>query len=231
MSPWSSVQPGTRTKRTHTGWWRAARRRANASVGAMLRPVTRRAMAGSNDLMSSRTRSVASSSSSLARAPRYPDVSSAVWRPRSFAPARTARVNAGLQQWLASGDGQPAAGGADESPVLARPGPARRLRSSAARSASEPGVRVVAVHAAQRAARGEHDEPGTRTVDARGQVPGVHRPSDLGQVSWRLPQARGGHGHRHTDPWKVRLTTSSCCSRVSRMKLTAYPETRIVSCG
>src|SRR3954464_9285419 len=32
-------------------------------------------------------------------------------------------------------------------------------------------------------------------------------------------------------PWKVRFTTSSCCSRVSRTKCTAYPETRIVRLG
>src|ERR1700758_2154302 len=32
-------------------------------------------------------------------------------------------------------------------------------------------------------------------------------------------------------PWNVRLITSICCSRVSRTKLTAYPETRIVRLG
>ena len=40
----------------------------------------------------------------------------------------------GLQQRLASGDGQPPAGGADAIAGTARPGPARRPRSSAARS-------------------------------------------------------------------------------------------------
>ena len=37
--------------------------------------------------------------------------------------------------------------------------------------------------------------------------------------------------HVLTPPWNVRLITSICCSRVSRTKFTAYPETRIVSCG
>src|SRR5262249_39028609 len=32
-------------------------------------------------------------------------------------------------------------------------------------------------------------------------------------------------------PWNVRLITSICCSRVSRTKFTAYPETRIVRWG
>ena len=34
-----------------------------------------------------------------------------------------------------------------------------------------------------------------------------------------------------TSPWNVRLMTSICCSRVSRTKFTAYPETRIVRLG
>src|SRR6185369_15751863 len=36
--------------------------------------------------------------------------------------------------------------------------------------------------------------------------------------------------HRHS-PWNVRLITSICCSRVSRTKFTAYPETRMVRLG
>src|SRR3954462_4194027 len=35
----------------------------------------------------------------------------------------------------------------------------------------------------------------------------------------------------HKLPWNVRFTTSRCCSGVRRTKLTAYPETRMVSCG
>lgn len=35
----------------------------------------------------------------------------------------------------------------------------------------------------------------------------------------------------YTDSWKVLLITSSCCSRVSRLKFTAYPETRMVKVG
>lgn len=38
-------------------------------------------------------------------------------------------------------------------------------------------------------------------------------------------------GPAQREPWKVRLMTSSCCSRVRRTKFTAYPETRMVSCG
>src|SRR5262245_2873404 len=37
--------------------------------------------------------------------------------------------------------------------------------------------------------------------------------------------------HGDQAPWNVRLMTSICCSRVSRTKFTAYPETRMVSCG
>ena len=72
--------------------------------------------------------------------------------------------------------------------------------------------------------------------------------SSSGPVGIRGPTARGGAiaaggraavgGHldgrsawRSEAPWKVRESTSSCCSRVSRTKFTAYPETRIVSCG
>src|SRR4051812_32660243 len=41
----------------------------------------------------------------------------------------------------------------------------------------------------------------------------------------------GFGGHRGQAPWNVRLITSICCSRVRRTKFTAYPETRMVSCG
>src|SRR5947209_19657068 len=43
--------------------------------------------------------------------------------------------------------------------------------------------------------------------------------------------SRGGFGHSASDPWNVRLITSICCSRVSRTKFTAYPETRMVRFG
>ena len=39
------------------------------------------------------------------------------------------------------------------------------------------------------------------------------------------------HGAPYIEPWKVRFITSSCCSFVSLTKLTAYPDTRTVSCG
>src|SRR5204862_3878302 len=37
--------------------------------------------------------------------------------------------------------------------------------------------------------------------------------------------------HDDHAPWKVRLMTSICCSRVRRTKFTAYPETRMVRLG
>ena len=59
-----------------------------------------------------------------------------------------------------------------------------------------------------------------------------------------LPQKQQGTGsgsrdlsclyHFHMNymrSWKVLAMTSSCCSLVSLIKFTAYPETRIVSCG
>jgi hypothetical protein len=141
----------------------------------------------------------------------------------------------GLQQRLTPGNGQPAARGADEPAVPCgqgeQVGGAHPLPVPAV-----PGVRVVAVHAPQRAARGEYDKPGAGAVDAGGYVPGMHGTGDLGRRRSRLSSREhaswfddGGHGH--ADSWKVRLTTSSCCSLVSRTKFTAYPETRIVSCG
>ena len=86
---------------------------------------------------------------------------------------------------------------------------------------------------------------GQPAVNTTNRVPGPSTPVEMsqectepvtvagvGRPGGRLPQAGGAGGrHGHTEPWKVRFTTSSCCSRVSRTKLTAYPETRIVSCG
>ena len=75
-----------------------------------------------------------------------------------------------------------------------------------------PGVRVLAVQAAQRAAGEEQHEPGARAVDAGGDVPGVNR--GLPGVVARSPGS-------HIALWKVREMTSRCCSGVSRTKLTA----------
>src|SRR5690242_213182 len=58
----------------------SARRRAKASVGGSRTPVRRRYSARSHDLMSSNTRSAAANRSASARAPRYPEVSSAAAR-------------------------------------------------------------------------------------------------------------------------------------------------------
>ncbi len=91
----SSVSPGTRTNRIHIGLPRSERRRANSRVGATSPPVTRRYSAGSHDLMSSNTKSVSSSMASVARAPRNPDVSTAVCRPRDFTSCSSSPAKAG----------------------------------------------------------------------------------------------------------------------------------------
>ena len=46
----------------------------------------------------------------------------------------------------------------------------------------------------------------------------------------RLDAMNATSGH-YKVVWKVRAITSSCCLRLRRVKLTAYPETRMVSCG
>src|SRR5688572_9462788 len=62
-------------------------------------------------------------------------------------------------------------------------------------------------------------------------------PGEIGAEFKRAPGfegdglLRGYCAHDGYDPWSVRLMTSSCCSRVSRTKFTAYPETRIVRLG
>ena len=76
----------------------------------------------------------------------------------------------------------------------------------------------------RRAALCEHPESGARTVHTGGDVPGVHRPGHRpGDPPWtgaaRHAARRGGDVHDVS--WKVRLITSSCCSRVRRVKWTA----------
>ena len=67
-----------------------------------------------------------------------------------------------------------------------------------------PGVRVMTVQAAELAAGQEEDQPDARPVSRRATL-------------YRMQVATVAH----IAPWKVRLITSSCCSRVSLMKFTA----------
>src|SRR5215468_8459460 len=114
-----------------------------------------------------------------------------------------------------------------------------------------PGIGIVAIGATKQAARHEQHDPQSRPIVTRGRFVGVGvAEGAFGVVAQfafvrrvgrnpdvQIVPAAGFEGaelrHRsaHTCPWKVRLMTSICCSRVSRTKFTAYPETRIVSCG
>src|SRR5699024_4460360 len=105
-----------------------------------------------------------------------------------------------------------------------------------------PGIGIVAVLAAQYTAGQEQGHARTGTIHGCHQFPGVHRTdvasSHGGKGCCAVLAAggggdsRGGHGFfLYSAPWKVRLRTSICCSRVRRTKLTAYPETRMVNCG
>ena len=105
-----------------------------------------------------------------------------------------------------------------------------------------PGVGVVAVGAAEQAARDEQHHAQARSVVARRRLVGmdvaefallvvakfafvrrVGRKPDAQVVpAAGLDGAELRHGNApHTWPWKVRLMTSRCCSLVRRMKFTA----------
>nr|BFE74193.1 hypothetical protein GCM10020092_074940 [Actinoplanes digitatis] len=140
-----------------------------------------------------------------------------------------------LQQRLAAGDGHAAAGRLDER-LEAEHLADQVVEGDALAVSALPGVRVLAVQAAQGAAGEERDEPGAGPVGGGHDVPRVHhrdeftvRRAGLGRGDSQVGALdRGGV---HSEPWKVRETTSRCCSGVRRTKLTAYPETRMVSCG
>ena len=101
-----------------------------------------------------------------------------------------------------------------------------------------PCVRVVAIEASQQASAHEDRHADARAVDGRPGLIGVD-PSEvapgivegIGLRSVRGPRLLQsvpamcpgliGHDVKPHSPWKVRLMTSICCSRVRRTKLTA----------
>src|SRR5689334_5699607 len=108
-----------------------------------------------------------------------------------------------------------------------------------------PGIRVVTVRAAQEATRHEQDDAKTWSIVARRRLVGMHitecaiglvlerafirsvgREADMQVVTAARFEkvaelSHGAHSLRQIWPWKVRLMTSCCCSRVRRTKLTA----------
>ena len=231
-SPGSSVQPGTRTKRTQTGWWRAASRRAkrerrgDAAAGHPPGDGRVERLDVEQDQVGGVQQLVVGAAAEVAGGVER-GVQAELLRAGQDGPGER-----GLQQRLAAGDGQPAAGRADEPPVAVRPGRARSaaLIRCPVRPDQVSGLWQYTHRSGQPAVNTTNRVPGPSTPVEM--IPGVHRTGDLGRAAaGACGASAAGGGHGHTDSWKVRLTTSSCCSRVSRTKLTAYPETRIVSCG
>ena len=110
--------------------------------------------------------------SSVKRSPSRPDVSQQVCRPSSLRAPEDAGGELGLQQRLAAGQRNAALADLEHLRVLAhdlhRLGDAERLAV-----AHVPGVRIVAILAAQQAAGQERDEPQARAVDGAAELRGV----------------------------------------------------------
>ena len=75
-----------------------------------------------------------------------------------------------------------------------------------------PCIRIVAVAAAHETALHEYHEADTGTVYGAEGIDGMNITGM----------------HRYSTSWQVRAITSSCCSLVRLINLTAYPETRMV---
>ena len=200
---------------------RAASRQANSSVGASGRPVSVRCISSVPALMSSSTRSVASSRASSARRPRKPECRAPCAARCSCAASSSAPRELRLLQRLAAGQRQPTARQVDERLVAAH----QRLELVGAEwraGAPLPGVGVLAVEAAQRAAAS--GRPRAACPDRRRRSTGPtsgRSPSPLTTAAVGTRSGASRAPPRHSPPWNVRLITSICCSRVSRTKFTA----------
>src|SRR5690625_1871383 len=159
-----------------------------------------------------------------------------------FAAAKNLGHECGMHKGCTAGDGHSPAHGF-ENALIARDAGHDLVNGVHCAVPHLPRVRVVAILTAQHASGQEERQAGAGTVHSCYQLPGVHRTQFAGAHRGEgvgaalfafhgVSNSSGGHSLLlYSAPWNVRFSTSNCCSRVRRTKFTAYPETRIVSCG